>query len=105
MGQWMKGEKPTIAEKIAFAHDASDYHLFWADAVVNDPQWIPYADMLGDQDWQEECAVLHEETAEELEELQLMEQKVVELERQLDELTKEKKGSNPGCISPFRRKK
>lgn len=71
MGIWMDDikRKPTLAEKIAFARDASDYHLFWADALVNDPQWIPYADMLGDEDWQLECAILHDETAEELEEL------------------------------------
>ncbi|MBA7650973.1 hypothetical protein ES703_58788 [subsurface metagenome] len=81
-------KKPTLAEKIAFAHDASDFHLFWADAVVNDPQYIPYAHLLGDEDWHLECAVLHEETAIELE-----------------EMAKKDGEKKSGCLLPFGRNK
>jgi len=83
---WMKGDKPTVAEKIEFGHDASDYHLFWADAVVNDPQYIPYAELLGDESWHLECAVLHEETAIELE-----------------EMAKNEGEKKSGCLFPWRR--
>jgi len=67
MGTWMPDitKKPTIAEKIEFGHDASDVHLFWADYVKNHPE---YAELMGDEAWHLECAVLHEETALELEE-------------------------------------
>lgn len=87
MGYWMKGEKPTIDEKISFGHDASDYHLFWADAVVNDPNYTPYIDLLGDVDWHEECAILHEDTAIELE-----------------EIAKNEGEKQSGCLSLSRRK-
>lgn len=80
-------KKPTLAQKIEFAHDASDVHLFWADAVVNDPRYIPYVDLLGDADWHLECAVLHEETAIELE-----------------EMAKKEGEGNPGCLLPFLRR-
>jgi len=84
MGYWMQGEIPTIAEKIKFGHDASDIHLYWADYVVEHPE---YAELLGDQDWHLECAVLHEDTAIELE-----------------EFAKQNGNSQPGCLpSLFRR--
>lgn len=90
MGTWMDDitRKPTLDEKIAFGHDASDYHLFWADAVVNDPQYIPHAELLGGADWHLECAALHEETALELE-----------------EMAKQDGEQNPGCLSLLRRGK
>lgn len=67
MGTWMPDttKKPTLAQKIEFGHDASDNHLWWADYVKNHPE---YSELMGDIDFQEECAILHEETAIELEE-------------------------------------
>lgn len=90
MGTWMPDitKKPTLAQKIEFGHDASDFHLFWADAVVNDPHYIPYVELLGDENWHLECAALHEETAIELE-----------------ELAKKEGEKQSGCLSFFRRRK
>lgn len=87
MGNWMPDitKKPTLAQKIKFGHDASDIHLYWKSVVEENPSWIPY---VGDADFHEECAVLHEETAIELE-----------------ELAKLKGEKNPGCLMPFRRTK
>lgn len=87
MGNWMPDttKKPTLAEKIEFAHDASDIHLQWAEIVRDHPEYAP---SMGDVEFQEECAVLHEETAIELE-----------------EYAKLKGEKNPGCLMPFKRSK
>lgn len=84
MGNWMKGDKPTLEEKIKFGHDASDIHLYWADYVVEHPE---YAEAMGDEDWHLECAVLHEETAKELE-----------------EMAKEEGEKQSGCLPSFLRR-
>lgn len=88
MGTWMPDttKKPTPDQKIKFGHDASDTHLYWADYLKEHPEYIG-STLLGDIDFQEECAVLHEETALELEEL---------AEKQGEE--------NPGCLLPFLRR-
>lgn len=80
-GSWMEDitQKPTLAEKIKFAHDASDIHLFWADYLRDH---LEYAELMGDEDWHLECAVLHEESAVEFEELAQQQGK-----------------QNPGCLS------
>lgn len=94
MGTWMPdiAKEPTPAQKIEFGHDASDYHLFWADAVVNDPYYSQLYNpdgslVLGDPEFHEECAILHEETAVELE-----------------EIARQEGEKNPGCLFPFRRR-
>lgn len=79
------GDKPTVEEKIEFGHDASDIHLQWAEKVKDNPA---LAQDFGDEDWHLECAVLHEETAIELE-----------------ELAKQEGEKQKGCLSFFRRSK
>ena len=86
-------KEPTVAQKIDFARDAGGIHLYWADAVVNDPYYSQLFNpdgslVLGDPAFHEECAILHYETAEELE-----------------EMAKKEGGNNPGCINPFKRSK
>ena len=41
MGYWMKGEKPTLEEKIEFARDAGGIHLYWADRIRTNPASVP----------------------------------------------------------------
>lgn len=83
MGDWMKGDKPTLEEKIKFGHDASDAHLYWADYLKEHPEQAGSI-YLRDIDFQEECATLHEETALELE-----------------QIAKQEGGQRSGCLIPF----
>lgn len=87
MGTWMPDitKEPTIAEKIEFAKDAGGIHLYWADYVTEHPD---YAELMGDVEWHEECAILHGDTADELEELARL-----------------KGEGNSGCLLPFGRSK
>lgn len=95
MGTWMDDitKQPTPEEKIDFAKDAGGIHLYWADMVVNDPYYSQLFNpdgslVLGSPEFHEECAILHGDTAEELEELARL------------------KGKNkPGCLLPFWRSK
>lgn len=92
MGIWMTDitKQPTLAEMIEFARDASDYHLYWADAVVNDPYYSQLFNpdgslVLGSHEFHEECALLHDTTADELE-----------------AIAKKESEKNPGCINLFK---